>query len=879
MPQQPPTLHKTILDNGLTVLVRESHRVPVATFWVWYRVGARNEVPGITGVSHWVEHMLFKGTPTWKAGTIFRTVNKHGGQLNGFTWLDYTAYFETLPSAAIKLGIEIESDRMKNAVFDPAEVESERTVILSERAGNENHPTFYLREEVSGAAFRAHAYGQGVIGFRSDLEQMTREDLYHHYRTYYHPGNATVVVAGDVDPAEILAEVRERFGSIEAGPVPPVVRTVEPEQQGQRRVTVRRPAPSPTLLAAWHAPAALDPDALPMTVLDTVLSGGKSVGFGGGGMGRSSRLYRTLVAAGLASSAGTSFALTIDPYLFSASATLVPNARPEQVEEVVFREVARLRDEPVPADELQRAIKQLRAQFAYMGESVSSQAYWVGSLATVAPGSDPDDFIERIEAVSAEDVQRVAQRYLTDRQSTVGWLEPLAPAAAHAMAEQAAVLPVQPCFYIPFDPAPPSPAEAAPQLNLEEEPLDNGMRLVSHHDPSSEVAVIALRIPAGAAADGDTPGIASFVGKMLTRGTANQSFAELNEELDSLGAAIGVGVGREYVDVSGKALKEDAGRLRELMADVIRRPTFPEDEVGRVREQSLTALRHLEDNAGAVADETMREIIFPEGHPYRHRSLGTEETLRAMTAGRLEQFHGTHYGPRGTIVAVAGGLERAEARRLVDAAFGDWSAAREAPEVTIPPVQPPARTVREERGLSGKTQAEVALGLPTIPRGTPDYNALRVANLILGRLGLMGRLGESVREKQGMAYHASSSLSAGKVIGLWVAHAGVDPANIDRTIESILAEVERIRREPVTAEELADAKSYLIGSLPLGLESSDAIVDTILDLVYYDLGLDYVERIPERIQALDAEQLRAAAARYLLPERLALAVSLPAAAS
>jgi zinc protease len=275
----------------------------------------------------------------------------------------------------------------------------------------------------------------------------------------------------------------------------------------------------------------------------------------------------------------------------------------------------------------------------------------------------------------------------------------------------------------------------------------------------------------------------------------------------------------------------------------------------------------------------MRQIIFPEGHPYRHRAIGTEETLRAITVEQLRQFHATHYGPRGSIVAVAGGLTKDEARQLVEAAFGDWSAEREVPEPEIAPVQPPSETVRQDRGLHGKTQAEIAIGLPTIPRGTPDYDALRVANLILGRLGLMGRLGESVREKQGMAYHASSSLSAGRVIGLWVAHAGVEPANIDRTIESILAEVEKIRREPVTAEELADAKSYLIGSLPLGLESSDAIVGTILDLVYYNLGLDYVERIPERIQALTAEQLRAAAERYLLPEHLAIAVSLPAAAT
>ncbi|HUZ01303.1 MAG TPA: pitrilysin family protein, partial [Thermomicrobiaceae bacterium] len=275
MPTTPPTL-TTRLDNGLTVILRESHRAPVASFWVWYRVGARNEVPGITGISHWTEHMLFKGTPTFPPGTIFRTVNKHGGSLNGFTWIDYTAYFETLPASHILLGADIEADRMQHAVFDPAEVHGERTVILSEREGNENQPTFYLREEVNAAAFKAHPYGQGVIGFTSDLHQITRDDLYRHYRTYYVPNNATVVAVGDFDSHAMLAEIERRFGGIAQGDDPPPVRTQEPAQQGPRRITVRRPAPTATMLAVFHAPDAANPDTPALLVLDTVLSGGKS---------------------------------------------------------------------------------------------------------------------------------------------------------------------------------------------------------------------------------------------------------------------------------------------------------------------------------------------------------------------------------------------------------------------------------------------------------------------------------------------------------------------------------------------------------------------------------------------------------------------------
>lgn len=866
-------IRRAALDNGLTILTRESRRVPVASFWIWYRVGARNEVPGITGISHWVEHMLFKGTPTWKPGEIFRAVNKFGGTLNGFTWIDYTTYFETLPSVNINLGLDIESDRMQHALFDPGQVSSERTVILSERQGNENQPTFHLREEMNAAAFRAHPYGQGVIGFRSDLETMTREDLLRHYQTFYSPNNATVVAVGDFDTATLVDEIARRFSSIARVESIPVVRTVEPEQCGQRRVTVRRPAPAATLLTGWHAPAANSDDAPAMLVLDTVLSGGKSVGFGGGGgMGRSSRLYRSLVSTGLTSSAGSSFALTIDPYLFSVSATLVSATRPEQVEEIVFEQIERLRQEPVPAGELERAIKQLRAQFAYAGESVTGQAYWIGSLATVAPNVDADQFEERIASVTAADILRVAQTYLSAENSTVGWLEPTEEAGEQGLPEPVAA--AVPHFFTGLSRD--QPLGDIPHISLSERTLGNGMWLLGHHDPTSDAAVIDMRIAAGSIADGGVPGLASFTGRMLSRGTANQSFAELNEELDGMGAAISVGAAREHVDITGKCLKEDAGRLIELMADIVLRPTFPEDEIERVRAQSLNGLKQALNDTRSVAGQDLRELVYPEGHPYRHRTMGTEETLSAMSRESVLRFHRDHFRPDQTIVAVAGGIEVEHAWSIIERAFGDWTSSGGSTVVEVTDVEPPDTIIRKESTIPGKTQADIAIGLPAVSRSDPDYEALRVANMILGRLGLMGRLGASVRERQGMAYYAASSIGAGLGRGMWTAYAGVDPANIDRAIESILEEVDTMRHEPVTDEELADAKSYIIGSLPLSMESSDSIADSALDIAFYHLGLDYVDRLPERIRSLTKEDLRRVSERYLLIDRVAIAVARPA---
>src|SRR5574341_650995 len=231
---------KTKLKNGLTVLIKEVHHAPVANFWMWYRVGSRNEVPGITGVSHWVEHMQFKGTPTYPASELDKLISREGGQWNAFTFIDWTAYYEVMPAEKIALGIDLEADRMVNSEFDPEEVASERTVIISERSGSENSPSWLLYEEVIAAAFRVHPYHHAIIGDLADLQTMTRDDLYNHYRRNYAPANATAVLVGDVDAKKMLALIKDKFGGIPAGEPASEVNRPEPPQYGERRVAVNR---------------------------------------------------------------------------------------------------------------------------------------------------------------------------------------------------------------------------------------------------------------------------------------------------------------------------------------------------------------------------------------------------------------------------------------------------------------------------------------------------------------------------------------------------------------------------------------------------------------------------------------------------------------
>jgi len=426
-----PTV-RTVLPNGLVVLLREVHTAPVATFWAWYRVGSRNEVPGITGISHWVEHMLFKGTPTLGKGEFSRLVNRYGGTWNGFTWKDFTAYFETLPAEHVGLGIRIESDRMVNTLFEPDEVERERTVIVSEREGAENNPEYALYEEMEAAAYRVHAYRHAVIGYKSDLWAITRDDLYRHYRTYYAPNNAVVVAVGDFDAPSLLARIEDAFGAIPAAVPPPAVRSVEPPQEGERRVVVRRPGGAvPVVQMGFHAPAATHPDFFPLLLVDGVLSGFKGAGvFGGEGIGaRSSRLYRALVERELAVDAGSACRPSQDPTLFEVGATLRPGVAPERAEAAVLDELRRIGEERVPDDELAKVLKQARAQWVYAGDGVTPQAVLLGSMEVVADGEFLERFWDRLSAVTPEAMRDAAARTFSDRNRTVGWYFPDASGA------------------------------------------------------------------------------------------------------------------------------------------------------------------------------------------------------------------------------------------------------------------------------------------------------------------------------------------------------------------------------------------------------------------------------------------------------------------
>jgi zinc protease len=418
-----------MLDNGLKVLVREEHTAPLASVWCWYKVGSKDERPGLTGVSHWVEHMNFKGTKNIPRDDVKGIIEQFGGSWNGYTWIDQTTYLETASRDALDRMLFIEAERMANSLFEADDCESERTVIISELQGGENDPDQFLDQELTATAFKAHPYQHPTIGWLSDLQTMTRDDLYGYYRRYYVPNNATLVIVGDVDAGEAVKRAERHFGAIPPGVEISRERTAEPEQTGERRLTIRKPGTTAYLKVGYHAPSVSDDRFCPLLILDAALTGAKGINlwssFRVAPPQRSARLYRTLVERGLASGVGGAVIATQDPFLYVISVTATDGTPLASAESALLEELDRVRRGGITDAELTKAKAQLRARLVFDNDSVTNIAHQLGYFETIGSVDLVASLPARIAAVTLEEVASVASSVLTASNRTVGWFDPI----------------------------------------------------------------------------------------------------------------------------------------------------------------------------------------------------------------------------------------------------------------------------------------------------------------------------------------------------------------------------------------------------------------------------------------------------------------------
>lgn len=874
---------ETRLDNGLTVLMKEVHAAPVFTAQVWFKVGSRNEHTGITGISHMLEHMLFNSSKNYKKGEITRLIRERGGIENAATWTDFTYYWQLMSTDNLDFSLKTLAERVGNALLPDEEFQKERTVVLSELEGRENDTGWLLYRDLMASAFMASPYHWPVIGWKSDVENISIEQLRDYYNAYYHPNNATLVLVGDFDSKKALEMVRKHFGGKPSRELPRPVYTTEPPQRGERTVTLRREGTAERVILGYRVPGIDDPDTYALMILDQVLSGG-----------RSSRLYQALVEKQLATSAWSSAGIRKDPALFMLGATARQGVSAGTLEEALQEQVEIARTTLPTDEEMQAAKNQLQAYLIFQNDSVSDQGEQLGYYSTLADWRYLETLIPRIMAVTAEEVQTVAVKYLVRDSLTTGKFVPTAPGGGGngAPAEGAVhrgMLPDESQGLSLYRGSGPEPAAKAAQespartaqsmVKPHRVVLDNGIVVIVQENRSNPTIAIAGNLKAGSYFDPrGKNGVASLAAEVIGRGTGRRSALELAKEADFVGASLSTSASVESADFGAKSLSKDFPLMLDLLSDQLRNASFPQDQFERAKGETASQLEQSTESPRARAFRAFYGSVFPAGHPYHELTVEQAQVeLQSITREDLVQFYSTYYRPDTMTIVIVGDVDANAAVEQVRKYFGDWKATRPAPKVDIPTVPTQKEPVKIEIPMADKSENAVILGYALgVKRSDPDFYAVRVMNQILGGAGaLASLLGEEIREKQGLVYNVYSTFDASLGAGPWYASLGTGPKNVDQAVKSLRTEITRFRESGATRKQFDQAREFIVGVFPIALETNAGVARALLNAEFYDLGMDYLRDYASIYRSVTLEQVNAAARKYLHPESATLVVAGP----
>ena len=857
-----PSRH--VLANGMTVLAEERGLGPVVFSGVVYRVGSRDERPGITGISHVLEHMMFKGTRKYAKGEVAALVERNGGDLNAFTSEDVTMYYEVFARDRWELALAIESERMVNLRIEPDELESEREVILEERTMYLDVPAVELSEELSACALRESPYRWPIIGWENDIRSITHADLMEHYSRYYTPGNATLVVVGDVQPDTVFAAAERHFGRIPAGGAIDRRIPVEPEFRACTRVDLKRQASMPQFQLLFRAPEIRTRDSEALYLIANLLSGT-----------RTSRLDLALLETNRAGDVHVQFHAKADPSTFTIGVEGQPGVPLDEIELIVWEELAKLSDAPIEADELERARNQVEAQHVFSMQSPSNRGFTLGWHDAQGDVTYADRIADALRSLTPDELRDVARRTFTPDRCAVGRLLPEGNGgAARPFVSAAAAAPglAGNGPHGVFSSTRRFRTGLSASSTVRRTRLANGMRVMLQPDATDPVVSVSLLFHGGSALDEPgVDGLAHLTAETLERGTKSLEFVEFNRRFERIGSTFALGVGAELAHCSATALTRHSSALLGLLADLFEAPGFRGPDLEVVRALALNDLAAREDDLDDVAEDRFLRGVARE-HPYGRLPQGSEEGLRAATVDAIARFHADAYRPDRAHLAIVGDFAEAEVLGLVEARFGRLAAPATArpPTPALPDPDDDCVLVDPRRD---KGQARIFLGGPGFSASDPDRLAGIVMNQILGGSSIRSRLGDELRDRLGLAYSVYSRNYERSAGGFFFVHMGTRPENVIRAVDGMRAELSKMA-EGVTPAELDDARAYLTGSFPLRFTTYGRLARFWTRHSFYEWPEDYLDTYVERVQAITAEDVRRAAERVRARARV-LAVAGP----
>lgn len=874
----PLGFQKRTLPNGMDVYTSRDTTTSNVTVQVWYRVGSKDDPQGRSGFAHLFEHLMFKATKDFPDETFDRLTEDVGGNNNAFTSDDVTAYHETIPANHLERLIFAEASRLGSLVVDEAVFESERDVVKEEyRQGVLANPYGRMRLFLPMLIFQESPYRRSTIGSIEDLDAATIEDVRRFHATFYRPDNAVLIVAGNFDQDQLDGWI-DRYMAPIRNPDRPLAVTdaTEPEPTGPREMTVHAPnVPLPAIVRAWPTVPYGHPDRAALTVLDGVLSTGES-----------SRLYRALVyEQQIAAQAGSSPDFSQQAGYLMAQAIMSDGRTVDEGLTALNAEIAKFRDAPVTDAELAEAKNELVANALRGRETVEDRASVLGwTLINTNDAAVADREIAEIQAVTAADVQRVARRYLTDdRAVTLRYLNaddanPVTPQETEITAPVtlADLAPVGQVFTLaPEAERAPMPAPTEPVSPttppVADFRLDNGLRVLVVEKDGLPLASARLNFNVGVA---DEPpgkaGLASMTAALLTQGTTTRTAPRIATEIEQLGASIGAGSGADFSNVYANAPANVFPRTVALMADLVRNPSFADEELDRQRDQTLDALRISLSTPGPVAAQAAARVVYGAAS-YGAPGSGTLTTLPNLTRDDVSGFHRTFYRPSEATLVFSGDITEADARALAQSAFGDWPDAAVKPAVQVNPAGqalPPRVVVIDQPGAG---QAAVTVASRGVSRTDADYFPLTLGNTLLGG-SFTSRLNQEIRIKRGLSYGTRSGLGVRREDGLFTASAQTRNDAAVEVSDLILAEVARLSTTRPTDSELTTRRAILTGAFGAALETVDGVGAQVANLALYDLPMSDLAAYVGDVEAIDGAAVQSAFAEHLPVDRASLVI-------
>lgn len=864
------------LPNGLVVIFSEDHRLPMVAVNLWYHVGPAYETPGKTGFAHLFEHMMFEGSRHVPGNAHFHLLEAAGASdINGTTDFDRTNYFETLPANQLELALWLESDRMGYLPdkLDQANLANQQDVVRNERRQSvENQPYGVVDEALFHLLYpQGHPYYGDVIGSHQDIQSAKLEDVRNFFKLYYAPNNASLAIVGDFQPENAKQLVEKYFGPLKRGEDVPKITAKTPPITGERRAVIQDNVQLPRVYEAWLTSPIFKPGDAEADLTATVLGGGKS-----------SRLYKKLVyEKQIALDVGANQQSLMLGSQFQIQATARPGVKPEDLEKAINAELEAFRTNGPTEEELKRARNVLESRiiegletlggFGGVADRLNSYNHYLGTPDFLATD------IARYEDASVESLKAFAQNQLGNNQRVVVYgvpgkqdlgAEVPTPKAEAKDTVKLGGEPVNPDAAWRKDPPKPGPSSPLHLPVPQEFKLSNGLTVLYSERPGLPVVAASLVLRSGSGANpADKPGLASFTARMLQQGTATRNALQIADSAADLGASLGSRASMDSSSVGTQVLTRNFSEALELLADVAIHPTFPKDEIERVRKEREAALVQEKDDPFSVATRVMRNALYGPHNPYGYPDIGTSESLKTISREDLVKFWQEHYFSNDAAIIIAGNIRLATLKPLLERVFGEWKSGQPTAAAAGTLESSDARLILVDRPGAPQTALECyELGAS---RSTPDYVPLEVVNTELGGL-FSSRINMNLREAHGYTYGAGSTFAYHRQPGPFLAYSAVRTDVTAPATTEIFNELKRMRDTQMTPDEMKLSKDSITRSMPGRFERGGDAVGTFAELFVYDLPLDYFSKFPDAVDAVNPEQAQATAQKYIHPDKIAV---------